>query len=67
MRKSISKPQADTWYLAYDSQKNIHHFGMVSTNQVMETLLPTIEKFDSEELLKARLTELNIIYDQQEL
>lgn len=67
MRKSISKPQADTWYLAYDSQKNIHHFGMVSTNQVMETLLPTLEIFNSEEELKTRLTELNVIYDQQEL
>lgn len=59
MKKSISKPQADTWYLAYDSQKNIYHFGIVSPNQVMETSLPTLEQFTSEELLEVRCDEFN--------
>lgn len=67
MKKSISKPQEDTWYLAYDTQKNIHHFGVVSINQVMETALPSLEQFTSEELLNTRLAEFNIIIDQQEL
>lgn len=58
MKKSISKPQADTWYLAYDSQKNIYHFGVVSPNQVMETALPNLEQFASEELLEAKCDEL---------
>ena len=65
MKKSISKLQEDTWYLAYDTQKNIYHFGVVSPNQVMETALPILEQFTSEELLNTRLAEFNIIIDQQ--
>lgn len=58
MKKSISKPQEDTWYLAYNTQKNIYHFGVVSPNQVMETALPILEQFASEELLEAKCDEL---------
>ena len=58
MKKSISKPQEDTWYLAYDTQKDIYHFGVVLPNQVMETALSTLEQFASEELLEAKCDEL---------
>jgi hypothetical protein len=55
MIQSIQNPKSNVWYLAYNQNENIYHFGLVETNQSMITKQPVLEQFNNEDDLRVRV------------
>lgn len=58
MSKKIDKPQSTVWYIVNNG--TYYRYGYLEPGNVLETGLPTLERFDSKDLWLARLTFLGL-------
>lgn len=58
----INNPGILTYWIVYNEDKSILHYGKVEAYQQMTSGLDYLESFIDEQLLKNRLSELGITY-----
>lgn len=57
---TINHPSTPVWFVARNEDATIVHYGRVCPLTRMDTAQPIVEQYDSEDDMKARLTELGV-------
>lgn len=58
MGYEIEKHDADVWFIAYNQDEGIHHFGLLEVGRCLATGQPVLEQFATEGEMEQRLDEL---------
>ena len=58
MSHTIKNHTKDTWFIAYNQDEGIHHFGLLEVGRELSSGQPILEQFESEEEMGNRLGEL---------